>query len=289
MRLAQRLSALSAGDRIPKFEDLATELGCGKGTVQAGFDLLGEAGGLRLRSRGRLGTFVDEIDHTVLWRLAGQRSVSVAMPLPYSRRYEGLATGLHASFADAGIPLTLMFMRGSVARLRALAEGRADFVVMSALAAGSSDDLEIVHNFGPGSYVAAHALILADGCTADTPGLRVGVDPASEDQVRLVDRAFGPLPGAQRVEVSYNQLESAFRDGRIDATVWNVDEIRAHISAPVSIEPLALARDAANTQAVIVRAATEVPVPVGVRAALTAATVLDRAHDVVAGRATPTY
>lgn len=289
MRLARRLGALTAGDRIPKVEELAAELGCGKGTVQAAFDLLAEAGGLQLRSRGRLGTFVDQIDYTVLWQLGGRRSVSVAMPLPYSRRYEGLATGLYASFAEVGIPLTLMFMRGSVARLRALAEGRADYVVMSALAADVSDDLEIVHNFGPGSYVAAHCMIFAEGCTVETPGLRVGVDPSSQDQVRLVQRAFGDLTREQQVPLSYNQLDAAFREGRIDATVWNADEIRAHITAPVTIETLKLPADAANTQAVIVREAADTPVPVGVHTALTARTVLDRAHDVVAGRATPTY
>lgn len=289
MRLAQRLAAQSPGDRIPRFEDLAAELGCGKGTVQAGFDLLGDAGGIKLRSRGRLGTFVDTIDHTVLWQLAGQRSVSVAMPLPYSRRYEGLATGLHASFAEAGIPLTLMFMRGSVARLRALSESRADFVMMSALAAESNDDLEIVHNYGAGSYVASHCLVIAAGLDPASPGLRVGVDPASADQVRLVEQAFGALPAERRVLLSYNQLDSAFREGLIDATVWNADEIRAHISAPISIRPIELPADATNTQAVLVRQRTDEPVPVGVRTALTAPMILDRAHDVVEGRSIPTY
>lgn len=289
MRLAEQLSSLSVGDRIPRMEDLASTLDCGRGTVQAAFDLLADAGGITLRSRGHLGTFVAEIDHPVLWQLAGQRSVSIAMPLPYSRRYEGLATGLQASFAEAGIPLTLMFMRGSVARLRALAENRADFVLMSALAAESTSELEVVHNYGPGSYVASHCLILAEGSDAATPELRVGVDTSSTDQSRLVEQVFGQLPPERRVPLSYNQLDAAFRDGLIDATVWNADEIRAHITTPITTRPIPLSDDAANTQAVIVRQRTKEQIPVGVRTALTDPLVLDRAHDVVEGRSTPSY
>lgn len=289
MHLAQRLAALSAGDRVPRFEDLAADLDCGKGTVQAGFDLLAEAGGLTLRSRGRLGTFVDTIDHTVLWQVAGQRSVSVAMPLPYSRRYEGLATGLQASFTKSGLPLSLMFMRGSVARLRALSEGRADFVVMSALAASDHAELEVVHNFGAESYVASHCMILAEGTDPHSTTLRVGVDPASADQERLVEYAFGALPIERRVPLSYNQLDAAFRDGSIDATVWNADEIRAHITVPIQIHPLDLPADAANTQAVVVRQRSGQPMAIGVQQALADPLVKTCADDVVAGRATPTY
>jgi hypothetical protein len=289
MRLAQRVLDLDEGDRIPRFDDLAQELDCGKGTVQAAFDILRESGGLTLRARGRLGTFVDHVDHTVLWQLAGRRSVSIAMPLPYSRRYEGLASGLQLSFGNAGIPLTLMFMRGAVARLRALTEERADLVLMSALAAQDDPELEIVHNYGPGSYVASHCLVVAQGHDPRSPDLRVGVDDSSLDQRRLVQRVFGDLPPARRVPLSYNQLDAAFREGRIDATVWNADEIRTHITAPIDITPVSLPADAANTQAVIVRLRHGQPVTSGVRAALTDPAVTDQADAVVDGRATPSY
>src|SRR5699024_9205435 len=174
MRLAQRLAPSSAGERIPKFEDLARDLEGGKGTIQAGFDLLADTGRLPLRSRRRLGTSTARRDRAVLWQIAGHRSTSVAMPLPYSRRYEGLATGLQASFIDSGINLSLMFMRGSVARLRALPEGRTDFVVLSALAAGSHAEVEVVHNYGPGTYVQSHCVVLAEEAERDSPDLRIG-------------------------------------------------------------------------------------------------------------------
>src|SRR5699024_3148724 len=171
-------------------------------------------------------------------QIAGQRSISVAMPLPYSRRYEGLATGLQASFIDSGINLSLMFMRGSVARLRALTEGRTDFVVLSALAAGSHAEVEVVHNYGPGTYVQSHCVVLAQEAERDSPDLRIGVDPASADQERLVEHAFGAIPASRRVAVSYNQLDATFAEGLIDATVWNADEISTHISAPIRTEPV---------------------------------------------------
>lgn len=288
MQLAHRLASLNVGDRIPKHEELAAELDCGRGTVQAGFDLLANAGGIKLRSRGSLGTFVEEIDHAVLWDLSGQRSVSVAMPLPYSRWYEGLATGLGASFARSGIPLMLMFIRGSVARMRALSESRVDLVVMSSLAAESAEGIDIVHDYGPGSYVSSHALILASGVDFDDPDLRVGIDPSSEDQVRMAAQAFPSGVNPQRVPVSYNQLDSAFRDGLINATVWNSDEVHAHIRVPVTIHPLPLP-DMGNTHAVIVRKQADDPIPVGVHRAIADPAVLKAARDVVDGRIVPTY
>src|SRR5690606_6618946 len=124
----------------------------------------------------KLGTFIDAIDHRLIWELAGGQSVSVAMPLPYSRRYEGLATGLHAAFGRAGVPLTLMFVRGSIDRARALQQERADFAVMSRFSAEAGPGVEIVHDFGPHTYVGAHGLVVVEGRDPDDPDLRVAVD-----------------------------------------------------------------------------------------------------------------
>ncbi|TDD73082.1 GntR family transcriptional regulator [Jiangella aurantiaca] len=287
--LAVELSAASAGDRMATVQELSERYEVGKGTVQAALALLEEAGAVEIRARGKLGTFVAAIDHGLIWEFAGGRSISIAMPLPYSRRYEGLATGIHAAFQHAGVPLTLMFVRGAADRMRALREERADFAVMSRFAALSDPELDIVRDFGPHSYVGAHGLVVAEGRAPDDPQLRVAVDPASVDQAELTAAVFPDLPPQRRVEVSYNQLNRYFADGLVDATVWNLDEIDAHISSPVTVHPVEGLEDDATTSAVIVARRDAEAVPTAVGAALGDDVVRTAADDVVAGRLIPTY
>ncbi|TSD58169.1 GntR family transcriptional regulator YhfZ [Aeromicrobium piscarium] len=288
-RLALELSAASAGDRMPTVQDLSERHQVGKGTVQAALALLEEAGAVEIRPRGKLGTFVTSIDHRLLWELAGGSSVSVAMPLPYSRRYEGLATGLHAAFIEVGVPLTLMFVRGAADRAAALHRERADFAVMSRLAAEGDPELEIIRDFGPHTYVGAHGLVLAEGRDPEDPDLRVAVDPSSTDQTALTMARFPQLPDDRLVEVSYNQLGRYFADGLVDATVWNLDEIDAHITVPVTTHPLDGVDTAATTSAVIAARRDAGSTPTPVTRALGADLIMRSAEEVVAGRRIPTY
>ncbi|MBX9390280.1 GntR family transcriptional regulator YhfZ [Streptomonospora nanhaiensis] len=287
--MAAELTSASVGDRMPTAQELSERHGVGKGTVQAALALLEEAGAVEIRSRGKLGTFIAAIDHRLVWELAGSGSIPIAMPLPYTRRYEGLATGLHAAFEQLGLPCTLMFVRGSANRARAVRQGRADFAVMSGFAARADPELEIVRDFGPQTYVGAHGLVVAQGRDPDDPDLRLAVDPSSADQRELTALRFPGLPPERRVEVSYNQLGRHFADGLVDATVWNVDEVDAHIAAPITVHPLDGVDDTATTSAVVVARRGADPAPVAVREALAADVVMAASAEVVAGTRIPTY
>lgn len=288
-RLALELSAMSVGDRMATVQDLSEWYQVGKGTVQAALALLEETGAVEIRSRGKLGTFITSIDHRLLWELSDGQSVSIAMPLPYSRRYEGLATGLHAAFVDVGVPLVLMFIRGAAARAAALHRERADFSVMSKFAAEGDPDLEIIRDFGPHTYVGAHGLVLAEGRDLHDPGLRVAFDPSSPDQTALTMARFPHLPDDRLVEVSYNQLGRYFAEGLVDATVWNLDEIDVHITVPVTTHPLDGVDVAATTSAVIAAGHGRAPTPTLITRALGADLIMRSAGEVVAGRHIPTY
>lgn len=287
--LAREFDRLDSGDRIPNVQELAKRFDCGKGTVQQALVGLEESGAVRLKAHGSLGTFLEEVDRGLLWRISDRRSVSIAMPLPYSRRYEGLATGLQAAFATANVPLSLSFMRGSVARTTALKEGRVDLVLLSQLAADHDPELRIVQSYGPSTYVGAHCLVLAAGRDPHDPKLRVGVDASSTDQVALVATAFGSPATVELVPVSYNQLNYAFQSGAIDATVWNRDEIRTHITVPIDLHDLPEGPHETSTVAVIAQLASDEDQPVAVLEALRDPDVLDRASAVLAGDIFPTY
>lgn len=287
--IATDLAAMQVGDRMPKVQDTAARYEVGNGTVQAALSLLEDTGAVDLRARGRLGTFVAAIDHPLLWEMAGGRSVSVAMPLPYSRRYEGLATGLQRSFGDVGLPLTLMFMRGSAHRSRAAREGRADLAVMSQLAADEQSDLRVVQDYGPKSYVGDHGLVVTRGRDPKDPTLRIGVDVTSVDQVAMTQRHFGPIDAARLVEVSYNQLDRCFATGVVEATIWNLDEVDAHISTPIDTHPIRGSGGGSNTRAVVVSAAGDARTPLLVSTALASDAVTRTAAEVVRGDLIPSY
>ncbi|GAB3473529.1 GntR family transcriptional regulator YhfZ [Nocardiopsis coralliicola] len=288
-RMAATLAASSVGDRMPTTQYLAERHCVGKGTVQAALALLEETGAVTVRSRGSRGTFIESLDHRLLWELSGSSAVPIAMPLPYSRRYEGLATGMHAAFDSVGVPCTLMFVRGSANRANAVRQERADFALMSRHAAAGDSDMEIVRDFGPHTYVGAHGLVLAAGRDPDDPGLRLAVDPSSADQRALTELRFPDLPAERRIEVSYTQLGRYFAEGLVDATVWNLDEIESTIFAPVTTHPLeGVDTDATSSAVLVARRDTE-PAATAVQQALADGVLLETAAEVVAGTRIPTY
>ncbi|MEV4975692.1 GntR family transcriptional regulator YhfZ [Streptomyces scopuliridis] len=227
--------------RLPRVRDFAVELGVGNGTVQAALQLLENAEAIETTARGHLGTFLVRSDRSILWRLSGLGTLLAAMPLPYSRRYEGLATGLRAAFEEAGAPFAITFMRGAGARTTALLEGKVDLVVLSRFAADrliEDHPVELVADLGPATYVGAHGLLLRRGADRETPGLRVAVDHASEDQRMLTERAFAGRSDIEWIEASYMQLRDLFEHNLADATVWNLDEVQGLLGMSVDVLPL---------------------------------------------------
>lgn len=227
--------------RLPRVRDFAEELGCGNGTVQAALQLLEESGAISTTARGHLGTFLAHSDRTVLWRLSGLGTLLAAMPLPYSRRYEGLATGLRGAFEEAGAPFAVTFMRGAGARTAALLEGKVDLVVLSRFAADQligRHPVELMADLGPATYVGAHGMLVRHGVDLDAPGLRVAVDHTSEDLRMLVERAFAGREDIEWREASYMQLHDLFARDEVDATVWNLDEAQHRIGPGVEVRPL---------------------------------------------------
>ncbi|AQS56362.1 MAG: GntR family transcriptional regulator [Novibacillus thermophilus] len=229
-KIAGRLLSVKPGERIPRVSDFASELSLGRGTVQGALRLLEDMGAIDLEARGHLGTFLKSKDDHALWEIAGMSQLVGVMPLPYSRKYEGLATGLLEAFHDLDVPFNLAFMRGSKHRLDALKSGRYDFAVISGLAGelaeDQMEDLHVVKRLGPYSYVSGHEIFFADASeTAIRDGMRVGIDYSSADQYMLTSYECRGL-AVEFVEVNYMQLIDMLRERKIDAAVWNKDEFR---------------------------------------------------------------
>lgn len=259
MLLSQEMFSYEVGDRIRTISEYVDLLGTSRGTVQSAMKFLQEEVCIRLESRGHLGTFLIEMDHKKLWEYADFGVIMGAMPLPYSKRYEGLATGLYKAFEEKEIPFSLAFMRGANKRIEALNFGKYNFTIISKLAAEKQKemhhDLHIVYEFQPGSYVGNHVVILRDSEYSQIQdGMRVGFDAASIDQSMLTEVECDGLD-VEYVATPYNQILQKLQKNEIDAAIWNVDEIKEknldfHIQ-PLT-RPLARELDRKGTIATIV-------------------------------------
>lgn len=217
----------SIGDRIKSISDYCKEFDVARGTVQSAFKFLTENKAIEIDARGRLGSSIKKIDKTKLIELYGKKKFIGVMPLPYSPLYQGLATGLFLEAQEKKIDLQMAFMRGAESRIGMLLDGNYDFVIMSRLSANyyvsTNDDVELVCNFGQGTYVKKHAIVLNSDKKVDE-NFRFGIDVSSRD-MEIITRHECIDKDLELVEVPYMQLYRKLLNGEIDGAVMNYDNI----------------------------------------------------------------
>ena len=228
---ANLLLAFQEGDRIPTVTELNDQIQLARGTVQNAIKLLQQCGAVELESHGKSGTILKKRDVKKLLEIAGITNILGVMPLPYSRRYEGLATGLVASMENSyDIPISLAFMRGSRNRVSMVLCDRYDFAVISRYAAQRMIDggmpIRIVKSFGLHSYLSNHIMVFHDRrCKDVQDGMKIGVDQSSVDQKEMTEWACRGKE-VDYINVEYTQVLQKVLSGEVDAAVWNMDEIR---------------------------------------------------------------
>jgi len=237
--LAHALLGANPGDRLLSVQEYADLFQAGAGTVQSAFDFLQDGAAARLDPRGRLGTYVAEVDYLRLWEISHQVPMIGAMPLPYLRHIEGLATALQTQFAGAEFGLTLRFMRGATERLQALANGVIDWALVSRFAADTASAhgfaVDITVPFGEKSYSAGHVLLLRNHLNAaQLDGVRLGVDFLSADHT-YISRSISRGKRIELVSIHYDQSLELLATGAIDAVVWTTVETPASLSEVVTI------------------------------------------------------
>lgn len=241
---------------IKTVAELAEIYETARGTIQSAIKFLKEEEAITLESRGHLGTFIKEIDYIKLLELTGIKSLVGVMPLPYSKRYEGLATGIYKCLNENGVNTNLAFMRGSNHRLKALEDGRYDFAVTSRLTADfyleNFKDIQIVKAFGSFSYVNEHIIVVSENFNGEfKKGTKVGIDTSSIDQFMLTKKYFEGLE-VQYVPLNYNHFLSSIKDNRIDAAIWNLDDLQDR-AEDIKFIPLDREKnDIKDTEAVII-------------------------------------
>lgn len=228
-RLAREFLLKNKDERIETVGNLAKKFETGRGTVQAALGFLVEHQAIKLESKGHLGTFIQYLDYKLLWEIADAGIIMGLMPLPYSPRYEGLATGLNKEFKKAQFPFSMAFTRGAKNRLNVLEKELYDFILVSRYAAEeaikNNNKFEIAVEFGPGSYLSRHVIVFAEpGFTRLESGMTVGIDPSSIDHKFLTALECQGLE-VNLKELTYMKILEHIKSKKIDAAIWNYDEI----------------------------------------------------------------
>lgn len=235
MQLAKRFLCIKVGEKIPTFSDLSVDLDIARGTLQNAMKLLQSTSAIEVETKGHLGTFLTYKNTKLLCEFADIHSLVGVMPLPYSKHYEGLATGIIASMKNEyELPVNLAYMRGAKKRISMLHEGRYDFAIVSKLAAiealHEGDSIKMIKEFGAKSYLSNHVLVFFDQSKKEISNhMRVGIDRDSFDQAILTMKVTSSFE-VEYVDLKYNQIINKLLAGVIDAAVWNEDEIKDQYS-----------------------------------------------------------
>ena len=91
--LARMFIPFQVGERIPTVTTINEQTKVARGTIQNAMKLLQSCGAITVAARGHLGSFLIKKDMQKLLQIAGINAIVGVMPLPYSKRYEGFATG----------------------------------------------------------------------------------------------------------------------------------------------------------------------------------------------------
>ena len=284
--LARYLLGEKCGNRLKTIDELATECRSSVGLTQAALKTLESSGAIRIERRGRNGSYLVEMDNKALLTHVDINNVVCAMPLPYTRLYEGLASGLKAQFD--GIPF--YYAHSADIRVECLLNGVYDMAVVSRLAAESyltQKGLCLALELGPHTYVGEHQLICRKGESANVK--RVGLDNRSADQKIMTDVFFGDSD-VERVDLSYHESLQRIVKGDVDAVIWNV--VAENELTMLGLEATPLTDDPRflqATEAVVLTRVDDYPMQQLLRAVVDKHALLAHQQRVVCGEQEPSY
>jgi hypothetical protein len=292
MKLAKEFLRHSIGSNIPTITDLCEEMDIARGTVQNSLKFLQTNKAIELESRGHLGTFLIQKNTRILLEFSGIKSIVGVMPLPYSKKYEGFASGLIVAMENQyNVPAYMAYMRGAVNRIGMLLSDRYDYAVVSKYAANEflkkSDTIMIVKAFGVHSYLSEHIVIFHNKKISKImPGMKIGIDADSIDQKDLTEKVCKGID-VTFVQTEYSQILDKVISGDIDAAVWNKDEITDKL---VEINYINVAQDnEEDTEAVIVVSKDKSELAILLNEIIDADVVVNIQKLVLDGKITPSY
>ncbi|GAD80851.1 GntR family transcriptional regulator YhfZ [Vibrio ezurae] len=287
IHISRYLLTVKPHDRLRTIDELSAELGCSVGYIATAIKKIEAEGAVTLDRRGRNGTFISNLDYCQLIRLAEFGNMVCAMPLPYTKHYEGLASGLKAQIS---VPFYFAHMRGADVRAECLKNGIYDIAIMSRLAAEhyvASGDLDIALELGPNTYVSEHRLICRQGELHNIK--RVGVDPSSPDQ-KLLTETYFKNQNVDIVEAPYNECLELIANNTIDASIWYLSDNERLTSMGLSAASISHVPDCEKASSAVLTVSKKAQhVKILIDHMVDTNNLLQHQNDVVTGKVIPTY
>jgi hypothetical protein len=238
--LADYLLPLGEGDQLLSARELATKFGASLGSVSSAVNHLEEIGAVTINRRGHLGSFLEQKALGILWSIIENGPMVIAQTLPSFPKCEGLATAIYSLLNSAGVETYLIFIRGSINRIRALRRGQCHAAVMSVLAAEElrSEEEEVVLRLPPQSFVQEHIVLFRQNSEAVAHPLVVGFDPDSFDVKYLTELEFADRK-VNLQPMTFTQIDLHLEHSSVDAAITNSDFLerlmyKGFISRPLS-------------------------------------------------------
>ena len=123
IEISKMFLELEVGSRIPTVTEISKNFSLPRGTVQNAIKNLTDLGAIKLQAKGYKGTTLTEKNTRILLEIIGVTDLAGIMPFPYSKRHEGLASGLTKTLENSEIPVYIAYMRGAVKRMRMVEQG----------------------------------------------------------------------------------------------------------------------------------------------------------------------
>ncbi len=291
VKLAKSLIRIPIGGRLPTVSEFSIENDTPIGTTHNALKTLIKNGAIEIVSRGHMGSFLVNKDIKKLLCYVGDQYIFGAMPLPYTKRFEGLASGLIAQMENSyDIPVNLAYMRGSKTRIEMLTSGRYDFAIVSKMAAKehmeNHDDIVIAVDFGPFSYTKQHVVMFRNNDEKEIKdGMKIGIDPSSIDQTKLT-RHICVNKDVEFVEVQYLRMFEKIMDGSIDATIMCIGEANGQA---LNINYVPLETELDSTNAVLVVKSDREELIALIKELIDKDKILDIQKQVLEGKIQPSY
>jgi hypothetical protein len=294
IKLASYLLSKQVGDQLMGIRELAEQFGASLGSVSTTLNNIEEAGAVVIKKRGRLGSTLEAKSAGALWSIVADGPMILALTLPSFPKCEGLATAIYALLNSAGVEAYLIFIRGSINRLKALRQGHCHAAVISALAAEEliGPGEEILLTLPPESFVKAHRIFYRKSSFEKKDRLVVGIDRDSFDVSYLTELEFA---GEEVLfqEMTFTQIDLHMAESSVDAAVSNSDHLERITGNEIASRPLSphvrqMLGDR-NTSAAFVIRSDDDAARIVLSEILDSARTLEIQQQVVEGKMVPRY
>lgn len=230
------ISTMTEGGRLPSIKAIAEELNLSVGIIQKALAKLESIDAVFLEKKGHCGSFLKNKDLTKLYVINQRTPLFCTLPLPYTLRYEGLASSIY-HLTHQFTPCYFIHTRGASLRLELVGSGKSDMAIVSRFAFETMkcSELEIAYSYGVHSYLNRHIIVLRPQENLNQVQT-IGFDSKSHDQQFLIEKVFSD-PKLIFKDINYHTLISKLINKEIDATILNEDEDRVNAFQKITIDP----------------------------------------------------